>query len=83
MIYHLIHTFKKLDKKIVSLMKFSWLFCFMIAILSTSFLISYHFYPLPILFTIGFSIVKTTLFFAVTILICGIGFDTILKEKHT
>lgn len=83
MIHKLENTFRNFDKKIVSLMKFSWLFCFILAILATSFLISYHFYPLPILFTIGFSIVETTLFLVVTILICGIGFDTILKEKHT
>lgn len=83
MIRKLENTFKNFDKKIVSLMKFSWLFCFVIAILATSFLISYHFYPLPILFTIGFSLVKTSLFLIVTILICGIGFDTILKEKRT
>ncbi len=75
-------TFNNLDNKVFYLMKTCSLICFVVLLIATFILFGYHYYPLPILFTAGFSIFKTSLFLFTTILMCGIGFDTILKEKH-
>jgi hypothetical protein len=79
----LFNEFKNLDIKIIKLMKIGFIFSFILCILSSSILYTYEFfYSLPILFYIGFSLFRTSLSFAVTFFICGIGFNTIKKELN-
>lgn len=77
----LLDKVKNLDAKVVKLMKAGFIFSFIICILSTMMLLTYEiFCSLPSLFYIGISLFRTSLSFAVTFFICGIGFDTVQKE---
>ena len=71
---------KKLDKNILNLMKKGFKFSFYFSILSTLFLIVYNIYNQPIIYITGISLFKTSLFFAVDFVICGVAFDKIKKE---
>ena len=76
-----IDKIKNLDLKIVRLMKIGLYISFIISLFSIMILFTYEtFYSFPILFYIGISLFRTSLSFAVTFFICGIGFDTIAKE---
>jgi len=80
-INQLIDKIKNLDKKIIKIMDFGFIFCFILCIISTITLITYnYFYSLPNLYYTGISLFKTALMFASMFFICGIGFDTIKKE---
>lgn len=77
----LLNKVKNLDDKIVKVMKAGFVFSFIVCILSGMILLTYEvFYSLPTLFYIGISLFRTSLSFAVTFFICGIGFDTVQKE---
>ena len=74
--------FNKFDNRVKKIMKQGMLISFIICILATISLLTYEtIYPLPMLFTVGFSIFRTGLMFIVAFLICGIGFDTITKQR--
>jgi len=73
--------FKNLDKKILKIMNSGFIFSFAILIIAMISLFTYEiFYSLPALFYTGISLFKTSLMFACTFVICGIGFDTMKKE---
>ena len=82
MIKMIINNFKNLDDKVKNIMikgfKFSFAFC----ILSTLVLGIYNFYMLPILYTCGLILFKTSLMFFVDFIIIGFGFDKIKKKWH-
>lgn len=77
----LLDKVKNLDAKVVKVMRVGFIFSFIICILSSIILVTYEaFYSLHTLFYIGISLFRTSLSFAVTFFICGIGFDTVQKE---
>lgn len=77
----LIDKVKNLDKKVLKIMHNGFIFSFILCIISGLSLFTYDiFYNLPDLFYIGISLFRTSLMFACTFFIFGIGFDTIKKE---
>ena len=80
MIKMIIDNFKNLDDKVKNIMingfKFSFAFC----ILSILILGIYNFYMLPILYTCGIILFKTSLMFFADFIILAFGFDTIKKQ---
>lgn len=80
-ILKLIDKIKNLNKKIVKIMKVGFIFCFLLCLLSTIFLLTYEtIYSLPLLYYIGLNLFKASLMFITMFLMCGIGFDTILNQ---
>ncbi len=77
----LIDKIKNLDKKVVKIMHIGFIFSFILCIISGLSLFTYEtIYNLPELFYSGISLFRTSLMFACTFFIFGIGFDTIKKE---
>ena len=80
MIEMIIDKFKNLDDKVKYIMingfKFSFIFC----IISILVLEAYIIYTLPIIYSIGTILFKTSLMFFADFIILGIGFDTIKKQ---
>ena len=77
----LIDKVKNLDKKVLKIMHTGFIFSFILCIVSVLSLFTYEmFYTLPELFYSGISLFRTSLIFACTFFICGLGFDTIKKE---
>ena len=80
MIKMILDKFKNLDDKVKNIMingfKFSFVFC----IISALILFVYNIYMLPIFYSIGTILFKTSLMFFVDFIILGIGFDTIKKQ---
>lgn len=82
MIKILIDKIKNLDKQIKKIMHIGFIFSFFITIMAVLSLFTYEtFYTIPTLFYAGISLFRTSLMFACTFFICGIGFDTIKKER--
>ena len=78
----LIDKIKNLDKKVKKIMNIGFIFSFFLSILAVLSLFTYEFfYSIPTLFYAGISLFRTSLMFACTFFICGIGFDTITKER--
>ncbi len=70
--------FKKLDAKIVNIIKAGIKFSFGISILSCLILLTYDFlYSAPITYHIGISLFRTSLFFICFFIICGLSFNKI------
>ena len=81
MIHMIQDKFKNLDGKVKNIMKYGFAFSFLFCLFSIFILYTYHaFYTVPILFTIGTILFKTSLVFFVDFLICGVAFDTIKKQ---
>jgi len=77
----LIDKIKNLDKNIKHIMNMGFIFSFLLTIVAVLSLFTYEiFYSTPSLFYSGISLLRTSLMFACTFFICGIGFDTIKKE---
>lgn len=77
----LIDKIKNLDKNIKKIMHIGFIFSFLLTLISVLSLCTYDiFYSIPVLFYAGISLFRTSLMFACTFFICGIGFDTIKKE---
>lgn len=82
-ISNLFKIIKNFDKNISKLIKFGFIFCFVLCICATILLFTYEtFYCLPLLFFIGYTLLKSSLMFGVTFFICGISFDKIKKELN-
>lgn len=76
-----IDKIKNLDNKVKKLMHIGFIFSFILCIISIISLFTYEtLYCLPELFYTGISLFKTSLMFFCSLLIFGIGFDTIRKE---
>lgn len=77
----LIDKVRNLDEKISKVMHIGFIFSFILCAISGLSLFTYEiFYNLPELFYSGLSLFRTSLMFACTFFIFGIGFDTIKKE---
>ena len=77
------NLFNSLDDKIKKLMKEGLTFCFILAIISSLFLLTYDlFYSSITLYYIGFYILKNSILFACTFFAFGIGFNRIKKEME-
>ena len=77
----LVNKIKNLDCKTKKIMRIGLIVSFVLCLISSFSLFTYEtFYSIPILFYIGISLFKTSLMFACSFLICGIGFDTIKNE---
>lgn len=77
----LITKIKNLDCKLKKIMHIGLIVSFVLCLISTFSLFTYEtFYSIPTLFYIGISLFKTSLMFACSFFICGIGFDTIKNE---
>lgn len=78
----LVDKVNNLDVKIKKIMHVGFIFSFIIAMIAILSLFTYDiFYSIPSLFYAGISLFRTSLMFACTFFICGIGFDTIKKER--
>lgn len=78
----LTNKIKNLDKKVIKIMNIGFLFSFILSIISALSLFTYEtFYRIPTLFYSGISLFRTSLMFACMFFICGIGFDSIKKER--
>ena len=72
MINNIIKDFKNLDKLAKKIMKNGLKFCTILGIISLIILITYNLsFTVPILFTIGFILLKVSLTFCVEFIICG------------
>lgn len=75
------NLFNSMDGKIKKLMKNGLIFCFVLAIVSSLFLLTYDlFYGSITIYYIGFYILKNSILFACTFFAFGIGFNRIKKE---
>ena len=76
-----INMLKIKDNHIISIVKKGLKFSLSLTIISILILLTYNYILLsPILYTIGFSLLKTSLFFICFFIIFGIAFDTIQKQ---
>ncbi len=70
--------FKKMDHSIIALVKSGIKFCFGILVVAAIILLAYDLaYSLPLVYYIGISLFKTSLFFMACFIICGIAFNKI------
>lgn len=77
----IINKFKNMDVKIKNIMKYGFTFSLLFCLFSILILYTYHqLYTVPLIFTVGTILFKTSLMFFVDFLICGIAFDTIKKQ---
>ena len=73
--------FKKFEPTILLLMKSGIRYSFYISIISTLILLTYDFvYTAPIIYYIGISLFRSSLFFMVGFIICGFAFNKIKRE---
>ena len=81
MIKSIINTFNNLDLQVKIIMKYGMLFSLLFCLFSTLILYTYHkLYTIPIVFTAGTILFKTSIMFFSVFIICGIAFDTIKKQ---
>ncbi len=77
------NLFNSMDNNIKKLMKNGLIFCFVLAIVSSLFLLTYDlFYSSITVYYIGFYILKNSILFACTFFAFGIGFNRIKKEME-
>ena len=77
----LLLEFQKMDNNIIHIVKSGIKFSFLINIIATLILLTYDFiYTLPIVYHIGLSLFKTSLFFMVGFIICGLAFQRIKSD---
>ncbi len=74
---------QKIDKHIFKIMKNGLKFSFVLAIISVIILLTYNLaYPLPVVYYIGFTLLKSSIFFAVFFIIFAIGFNSLNLTKQ-
>ncbi len=75
------NKFENLDLKVKNIMKYGFTFSLLFCLFSILILYTYHTtYTIPLIFTIGTILFKSSLMFFVDFLICGIAFDSIKKQ---
>ena len=73
--------FKELDKKILKILKNGLRFCFLIALISVSILITYLFFiHNNLIYQIGIMIFEISLYFSVYFIVSAIAVDSIYKH---
>ncbi len=81
MINFIVNKFKNLDLKVKNIMKCGFIFSLLFCFISILVLYTYHTtYTIPLIFTVGTILFRTSLMFFVDFIICGIAFDTIKKQ---
>lgn len=80
MLKMLIDKFVSLEKNVKKIMKYGFLFSFLVCVIAMVLLLSYELFSSPDLYYIGLSVFQLSLFFAVEFIICGIAIDTIKKQ---
>lgn len=80
MINKIIDMLNSIDKNTKKLMNNGFTFCFILAIISSLFLLTYNFYSSINIYYIGFYLLKNSILFACVFFIFGLGFDKLKKE---
>lgn len=81
MINNILNAFKSLDKLTTKIIKLGLKFCLMLGIISLLILITYNLsFTIPLLFNIGFILLRLSLIFGVEFIICGFAADKIKKQ---
>ena len=81
MIQKLIQRIKGIDQSILKIVRRGSVFSLYLGLFASLLLLSYClFYPTPMLFYTGLSLIKTSLFFFVQFIACGFAFDIIKKQ---
>lgn len=81
MILEIINKFKTLNPKIRKIMRYGFCVSLIVCMIATLILYTYHrLYTVPLLFSVGTILFKTSLMFFVDFIICGFAFDTIQKQ---
>lgn len=81
MILEIINKFKTLNPKIRKIMRYGFCVSLIVCMTATLILYTYHrLYTVPLLFSVGTILFKTSLMFFVDFIICGFAFDTIQKQ---
>ena len=79
----IVTIYNSMDKKTKKLMNSGLIFCFILTVISSLFLLTYNlFYSSITLYYIGFYILKNSILFACTFFAFGIGFNRIKKEME-
>ena len=76
------NEFKNIDSSILKVKNTGMKICFILLLLSTFILSLYISIHNPILFLIGLSLFKSSLFFIVFFIICAYSIDIIKKDLH-
>lgn len=75
------NTFENFDKKIVNILKYGFRFCLLVALLSSTILITYLFFIHSIfLYRIGLAVFQLSLCFVAEFIASAITVDTIAKQ---
>lgn len=83
MLKFILKNIKNIEKPIIKIMKYGFIFSLSICLLSSILLFTYEiFYALPDLYYIGLSLFKLGLMFYVEFIICGIAVDSIKKQLN-
>ena len=81
MIKKIITYYKNLDKITYKILYKGLAFCFLLALISTSILISYMlFFENPFIYYIGINLFRLSLIFSVEFIICSFVVDNIKKQ---
>ena len=77
----MISELKNLDKDTFKIMRYGFLFCCCLSLLSVVILLTYIFIGSNFFYHFGLSLMKSSFTFAVEFVICGIVVDFIRKHK--
>lgn len=82
MFYFIINKFKNMDIHVKNIMHYGFVFSLLFCMISILVLFTYHaIYHLPLIFSVGTILFKSSLMFFVDFIICGVAFDTIRKQQ--
>ena len=76
----LLLNFKNLDKKIIKIMKYGWMFSLLICLLASGILLSYIFLGINLFYHIGLLMMKSGFYFIVEFLAGGLIVDSLRKN---
>lgn len=72
--------FKNIDKKILKIMKYGWIFSLLVCLIASSILFSYIFSGINLFYHIGLLMMKSGFYFIVEFIACGLIVDSIRKN---
>ena len=83
MIKNILTGFKDLDNITYKIMKKGIHYCFIITLISCIILFTYDILSLsPIVFHIGFALLKLSIYFIIEFIVCGFAVDSIKKQMN-
>ena len=68
------------DKKLYTARHYGVLFCLILGLLSSLFLLSYHYTYIIFQFDLGYTLLRLSIFFFVSVIICASAFDNIKSQ---